>query len=164
MLGFTKFQPNLRELFRDHTGKEIDTQTIRKTIDAYLPKVKPFEQWVLIAKSQSEHSRYTSKFPYKLHLLTISPIVVLVVPISPSERFGCNGQSGRDGYISSGLLLPACYRYLEPPSVAQGSFWFSPEDATGIHYLPDEKDSITIQVNGSSVDLAKSDGHWLVMR
>lgn len=147
--------------FKDQTGLNVDSVAMVKKIDAHLSKVTPFDEWVSAAKNEK---RARSFFPYKLYLLTMSPSIVMAVPVSLGTHDNCNGQYLKKGYLTSRLLMPVCYQYFDKPEVAKGSLWFSPEGKIDFEYIPDEADQYTINVNGVVVELAKSGSQWIVVR
>ena len=150
--------------FKDHNGREVNSSALAVSIDDYLSNIRPFDKWVKAAKAQKPYSVYTANFPFKLYLLTISPAVVMAVPVPPGTHANCNGQDLKYGYLSSRLLYPVCYQYFDKPEIANGTFWFSPDSPNGINYIPDEVDSYTIKVKGADVELAKSGNYWMVIR
>ncbi len=138
--------------FRDHQGQNLRANSIRDKIDNQLLKIKIFDTWTGLKQK-------VGYFPYKLYLLTISPIVVMVTPASPPTNDYCHNQ-----YLTSKLIFPVCYQYLESPKVMPGSFIFSTDVLNKLFYIPDDAEKFEVSIKDTKLELAKSGKEWIVVR
>jgi hypothetical protein len=144
--------------FIDHLGNKVLWVEVQRAIDEYMPKV--------VSLVKSEKSSEASLSKYEFHILTISPVVVLALPrreYLPFEDSYCGGQIYVNGCIPS--KQTSGYWYLHttvrrgPPehgrvmAVGAGSFWFSPELDSGVHFLPDDSLNYTIELLESRIQL-----------
>ena len=97
-----------------------------------------------------------------MHILTISPIIVLVVPNIDDEYNHC-GAPGPSGCIPS-PRTGAAFFYKNTIKFVSGSFWFSPDIPMEVTYLPDDAQYYTIELPDSLLELVAKDGIWNVKR
>lgn len=148
----------------DQNGTKLDTDNdIAEVVDSYLASVPPLSPWVArIKKWGSYPSSEFGRFPYRLHLLTISPIVVLAVPLDDREpRDQCNG--AQTGCIYS-RALDVTFSFNEPPKIRPGSFWFSPDLKIPQNPIPTDQTSVSINLGSSTLKLIPEGETWKVLR
>ena len=142
-------------IFTDLHGSHIDGHRLARDLDQAAKHVPPLSGWL------SPDLNDESKLPYELHLLTISPAIVLAVPAS-SRRTRCSSVYDQ-GCIQSQGFRGQAYWYRAAPAVREGSFWFA---ANGGAYFPLDRqsDSARIVTNGAVIELVAERGTWIVQR
>ena len=71
--------------FEDARGQKIDVfRGLVPAVDSYLQNLPEFQSW-----PKSNGLPVQTKIPYKLHLLTISPAIVVLVPSPPAQLAKC---------------------------------------------------------------------------
>lgn len=160
--------------FVDHHGNRVDiTLDVRNKIDDYLIKVEPIEPWVIQTRTFTDYmgkkqtykdAKERSRLPYRLHILTISPVIVLAVPRDKNDSEYCAGRMFKEGCLRTARLKLEPYWYKRNPKVADGSFWFSPTFTKTITYLPKEAHSYAIDLQDSRLELINEDGEWKITR
>lgn len=108
-------------LLEDQHGRRLDGHRIRSELDRIASKLPPLSKWVRPVEGHEE-----SELPYDMHLLTISPAVVLAVPRDTKQPRNCPSIY-HDGCIQSEAFRAHSYWYRSSPKVRAGSFWFSTE-------------------------------------
>jgi len=152
--------------FVDHNGTKVDvTRDVRDAIDSSLSKVEPFVPWVKVPKPYGSPSApERGRLPYRLHILTISPLIVLAVPRDKDDTDYCAGNVFVEGCLPTAKLSLEPYWWKRGPKVRAGSFWFSPDLSVLSQYLPDGQTSHIINLKGSRIDLAANGDVWHVKR
>ena len=145
----------------DHRGRKLETgDDISEVVDAYLTSLPPLAKWA--PDSRGNRKSGVGRIPFNLHLLTISPIVVLAVPRAPGDgREPCNG--GRDGCIVSRALQEHFFYRTSPP-VRRGSFIFSPDLKITQRDVSTSEASLSIPLGSSALELTAAAGYWRVSR
>ena len=152
--------PQCDYAFIDSAQRKVNIfEDLLVSIDGYAEHVADLKSWVRKADARSG-LREEAKFPYRMHLLTISPAIVLVVPsqhsLSEFNTDPCRGTLLFGGCIQSQSFRGNLYYFQEAPAVTSGSFWFTPTEAKGvIHQLPDEK-TTQISVEGAVLRLTRN--------
>jgi len=154
--------------FIDHLGNKVLWVEVQRAIDEYLPKVASLVP--------SEKLGVPPFSKYEFHILTISPVVVLALPrrkLLPFEDSYCGGQIYKVGCIPSQKMPGVSYWYLHTiarggrpengrvMAVGAGSFWFSPELDSGVHFLPDDSLEYTIELVESRIQLTAKPTYFL---
>lgn len=147
--------------FVNHEGRKLDVDNdVVNVIDAYLANVTSLSSWANIDK-QPQYP-----VPYRVYILTISPIVVMGVPIEKgdgrSSSFGCIEGLGDGCLLSKKLRIP--YRFVARPEVQPGSFWFSPDLRTPEQQIPNGAQDVVIPLGSSRLELRSDGNKWEVRR
>ena len=156
--------------FVDQNNDSVDVTTgVRDVIDKYLATLDPIKRWVKMPYyTATGRKRYRaddrSIAPYKFHILTISPVVVLVVPDQSGESEYCSRRIFELGCLPSRRMNVRFYWYKESPKIVTGSFWFSPTLKKGPINIPENSRSYTIKLPDSELQLEQSKDGWLVRR
>jgi hypothetical protein len=153
--------------FQDSAGNKVNIyRDLLPALDAHAEQIGQLKPW--INKVDAKNAKEPSEVPYKMFLLTISPAIVLVVPVA----------DGRSGYYKnrncSTLLWRGClqsqafrgnaYWFTQDPPIARDAFWFTTAEQKGsFHGLGDEA-SHDISVGGSNLRLVARDEQWVVQR
>lgn len=159
--------PNCDYGFTDSNQKVVDIfSVLLESLDTYAEKTSELRPWV--NKINMKNAPDPEKVPYRMFLLTISPSIVLVVPIAPKAsdyyRNSCSTLLYK-GCIQSQGFRGNAYWFHESPPVVSGSFWFTTEDRPGsVHYLNEGKSEHDILVGKSIVRLSQANSHWEVHR
>ena len=155
------------EAFVDHYESKVRWLYIRDQIDNYLPKVSPLAPWVGepngLGITKPHRSAPPYVIPYRMHILTISPIIVLAVPKVEDKRINYCSVPGRQGCISS-PRTGAAFFYKGNINIVPGSFWFSPDLPVGVSYVPDAAQNYNIELPDSRLELVAEKGEWKVTR
>ena len=152
--------------FVDHKKRKVAWNNIREKIDAHLNSIPEFEPWVSIAREDSSscmayRREVRCRIPYKLNLLTISPMVVLATPYSNKMRLYCRGPP--EGGCISGRSHNS-YFYRGSIDVIPESLIFFPEEPFGVVPIPNDTQHFEIQLPDSSLILDAENGQWKVSR
>jgi hypothetical protein len=152
--------------FLDQNGKLVDIRRdVRDVIDNYLAKLPFVAQWAREEHGYGYSAPKTSKrFPYRLHILTISPVVVLAVPTIDAAP-PCSGpEMFSVGCWPAARFYPVPYLYKQRPKVVVGSFWFKPASSDEIAWLPNDAKTYSIPLQDSVLTLDEENGSWAVHR
>ncbi len=144
-------------LLEDQHGRRLDGHRIRSELDRIASRLPPLSQWVRPVEGHDE-----SELPYDMHLLTISPAVVLVVPREAKRHRNCPSVY-HDGCIQSEVFRAHSYWYRSSPKVRAGSFWFSPAQP-GVNPISETAAENVITVDRAVVRLTSIQGEWQVIR
>jgi hypothetical protein len=145
--------------FVDSQGKYIDVFHLVGLLDRRARKVPQLQPW--IAKADQRADVVTP--PYQLHLLTVSPAIVLAVPSAAGGKPNpCNTLLFK-GCAQSQTFRGSGYWFRTDPRVAAGSFWYTLEDAL-VRDLDEVLPSQQIEFEGALLRLAAKDGVWQVLR
>lgn len=161
--------PQCDYAFIDSSQRRVNIfKDLLVSIDGHAEQVAELKPWVRKTDKPSD-LREEAKFPYRMHLLTVSPAVVLVVPSQHSLKdfFNdpCQGTLLFRGCIQSQSFRGNLYYFQEAPAVAAGSFWFTPGEAKElIHPLPSDRISQEVSVGGAVLRLTQNSGRWQVER
>lgn len=149
--------------FVDHRKQKVLWMDVRKAIDEYLPKIAPLAPWLV----PNERVSNVPRSPFELHILTISPVVVLAVPRQapiPGADDYCGGPIYQSGCMPTERLRLGSYWYRRNPMIGSGSFWFSPTLSSGVTFLPDNARTYTIELPDSRIELAAHGNEWSIQR
>lgn len=144
-------------LLEDRHGRRLDGHRIRSELDRIASRLPPFSQWVRPVEGPDE-----SELPYDMHLLTISPAVVLAVPRETKRPRNCPSIY-HDGCIQSEAFRAHSYWYRSSPKIRAGSFWFSPEQPS-VNPINEAVPENVIAVDRAVVRLTSVQGEWRVVR
>lgn len=155
--------------FIDQTGNRVDVTTeVRDPIDEYLDRVPELAPYAARRRTESKGWESGKASPFRIYVLTISPVVVLAVPRANNqedydERY-CTAKIYDRGCLPTSRLASSPYWYKGAPRVRAGSFWFSPALQGGSVAVPDNASEYTIEVGKERV-LLRGDGmYWKVTR
>lgn len=143
-------------LFEDLRGRRVNGNRIRDEMDRIASSLPPLSRWVAPVEGRRD-----SELPYDMHLLTISPEVVLVVPREVRRRSNCPSMY-QDGCIQSKAFRAHSYWYRSSPKVRSGSFWFSPSQPA-VNPINEAAETV-IAVDGAALRLTAVQGEWRVIR
>jgi hypothetical protein len=142
-------------IFTDHFGIHVDGHRLAREMDQTAKQIEPLAPWL------SKSLDVSSKLPYELHLLTISPAIILAVPTGVSLR-SCSSVY-QQGCIQSQGFRGQAYWYRAAPPVRAGSFWFM--DGSDKYSLIDARQEIVlIAANGAILELTADGYSWTVRR
>jgi hypothetical protein len=145
--------------FIDSKGLRIDAFQLLDQIDAVAEKLTPLSPWV----NKINDRKDGRLFPYKMHLLTVSPAIVLVVPRKPSEQHEFCGFLLRTGCLQSQSFRGNSYWFHGNPSSEKGSFWFNVNDPHSIAPLQLGA-TVTIESSGALIRLVSTGSELKVYR
>lgn len=154
--------------FLDHQGEKVLWTDVQEQTDSYLKTIPALAPWVGELRSDGTGVSMPSRrerpyrVPYKLHILTISPIVVLAVPRSEGDLDSC-GVPSLDGCIPSPRTGSAFY-YQDNIKVVRGSFVFSPDSPLQVLAIPNDTEHFEIGLQDSYLALIAEKGTWRVRR
>lgn len=142
-------------IFTDARGHFVDGWKLAKRLDTVAKQTDLLSPW------QSRSVSESSELPYDLHLLTISPAVVLAVPAG-RDTLRC-GSVYAQGCIQSQGFRGRAYWYRTEPPVRAESFWFveGVPQQTPLHVVDGKA---KIQAEGVEIDLESVNGKWTVRR
>lgn len=142
-------------IFKDKANRLIDSKQIVSQLDKTALQIPAFAKWVVKTPNQRIN------FPYRMHLLTISPAVVLVVPAGNNEP-SCSTVYDQACLQSQAFYLQA-YWYNDAPQVRADSFWFIEGDNQALPLVITNNKAI-IKANNVKLELSNNNGNWLVNR
>ena len=152
--------------FVDLHGKRIDVESdVQAVLDDFMPSVGPLRQWVKVANDRgSPASPSGNVVPYRLHLITISPVVLLAVPRQPSQDHVWCTRWPRDGCIPSRRFDLETYLYHAEPAVAKGAFWIVPSQGISSKTVNDVFNDVFLDLPDSRIRLTPVKSVWQVSR
>ncbi len=152
--------------FVDHRGRKVDvTDDVQKLLDDFMPNVLELKPWVKVDQPYGSRTAPTrGRMPYQLHIVTISPVVLLVVPSQADERYyGC-GRWVVEGCLPSRRFDLSPYFYKRPPRVVDGSFWVAPALGVTSRAIGSSAAEVLIQLPDSTLRLTPTAGVWSIRR
>lgn len=153
--------------FTDSNQEVVDIYDgLMEPLDAHAEKTAELRPWV--NRIDMKNAPDPAKVPYRMFLLTISPAIVLVVPITPNRSDYYKNHCSTllfKGCIQSQGFRGSAYWFHDTPPVANGSFWFTTEEQPGtVHYLKDGQSKHEISVDQATVRLSNANSRWEVHR
>jgi hypothetical protein len=142
-------------IFTDVHGRRVDGHRLARELDQTAKQITPLAGW--LSRSLDDES----KLPYELHLLTISPALVLAVPVS-SRRVRCSTVYDQ-GCIQSQGFRGQAYWYRTAPPIVPGSFWYV-ADGGRSYPLEAQSGRVEIAVSGAVIELLAEGELWTVRR
>jgi hypothetical protein len=146
--------------FVDSNGRRVDIDDVRSRIDSMAEKLPPLKPWI----NKDRDHQVDRRFPFSMHLLTISPAIVLVVPVLPPNRPATCGELYRSGCIQSYSFLGQSYWFRGDPSVQEGSFWFNADVGGSMMPVDVHGETFTIASGTATLRLVRSANVWVVHR
>jgi hypothetical protein len=165
--SFMSDAPRCEFAVLDRNGRMVKLRDhIIETSDRFLMAQPQFAKWIKAKISYGYGSSSTlDQFPFEVHVLTVSPLVLLAVPFDRKTRSCKNEEAHRLGCWQSERLDQLQYSLQLSPSVVSGSFWFMPEKKGGeIHLIDANQTTISVPLGDSSLTLSAKDGVWEVSR
>jgi hypothetical protein len=165
--SFMSDAPRCEYAVLDWRGRLIKLHDhVFKVSDQFLMARTEFAKWIKAKNSYGYGGSSTlDQFPFEIHVLTVSPMVLLAVPFDRETRSCRNEDAHRLGCWQSERLDQLHYSLQLSPSVVSGSFWFMPEQkGSEIHLIEENETSVTIPLDDSKLTLSVSAGFWEVSR
>lgn len=165
--SFMSDAPRCEYAVLEQSGRYLKIRDdIVKVSDRFLIARPEFAQWVKKEISYGYGSAHTlEQFPFEVHVLTTSPLVLLAVPFDRKTYVCKNDDLSRFGCWQSERLDRLSYSLQLKPSVASGSFWFMPEQkGSEMHLIDANQTTISVPLGDSSLTLSAEDGVWEVSR
>lgn len=142
-------------IFTDRFGRHVDGHRLANELDQTAKHIGPLAPWLSRSLNDS------SKLPYDLYLLTISPAIVLAVPLGAS-RTSCSSVYDQ-GCIQSQGFRGQAYWYRNAPAIRTGSFWYS-VDGDKHHQIDVGLGRVEITTGGAVLELVADGNIWTVRR
>jgi hypothetical protein len=142
--------------FEDARGQKIDIfRGLVPAVDSYLQNLPEFKTW-----PKSNGVPVQTKIPYKLHLLTISPAIVVLVPSPPAQRATCWVDAPEGNCLRSYVAFGDGYDLSDELNLADGARWFALGSTTGLQPLPLDANAFEFPVQGVRARLVKHGAGW----
>lgn len=157
---------NCKWAFVDHRGTKVDaSEDVQKLLDDFMPQVEILKPWVMIPHDGGSLSApERSRVPYRLHIVTVSPVVLLAVPIQHGETDYCAGPWVKQGCIPSRRFSLEPYWYKKPPRAVEGAFWIAPCLGVKSKKIESATTEVFIPLPDSRLRLQPKDGFWAISR
>jgi hypothetical protein len=152
--------PTCDYAFTDSFGKSIRIWPLLGELDFFTEQLPVLRPWL----NKVEHGKDGRDFPYKMHLLTVSPVIVLIVPRTAAERFSSCGGVIWPGCIQSQSFRGNDYWFQGEPLVRDGSFWFTLEKSGQTFALDASVKETRIDIPQATLKLLAENGVWKVQR
>lgn len=159
--------PNCEYAVQDRGGRSVKVHDhIIRISDQFLLAKPEFATWVKEEISYGYGSSDTlEQFPYEVHVLTTSPLVLLAVPFDRKTHVCKYDELSRFGCWQSKRLDKLSYSLQFRPPIVSGSFWFMPEQkGSATHKILDTDRELKIPLKGTSLTLSANDGFWEILR
>lgn len=152
--------------FVDSRGRKVDvTDDVQKVLDDFMPQVDRLRPWVKVATGYgSPDSPSHQVLPYRLHLVTISPVVLLVVPWQTGDTRASCSRWPKDGCIPSRRFDFEPYWYHRELKVAPGAFWVIPSLGVASNTIDDITGDVVLELPDSRIRLTPVQGVWSASR
>lgn len=148
--------------FIDSNARRVSLDDIRDELDLFLEGLPQFREW--INKRPNYKSERERQFPYNLYLLTISPSVVMVVPVDKNKgRLYCSGRAPT-GCIYSKSFDGRLYFFRDNPPIVPGSFLLSPSMPNSTVSIDSSSTTVQTQIGNAEINLVADNGIWAVSR
>jgi hypothetical protein len=153
--------------FVDSQGQKINvSKDVLQHLDDYVLQVPLLKPWVKVPQSRgSPRASETGLVPFRLHLITISPVVLLAVPRQVTDpRDWCSGRYFEQGCLPSSVFDLEPYWYKRRPRAIEGSFWVIPSQNRPMELIKKVDVDVLLELADSKLRLSPRDGFWLVTR
>lgn len=152
--------------FVDHQGNKVDvTDDVQKLLDDFMPQVAPLKPWVKVPhEGRSSSAPQRGLVPYRFHIVTVSPVVLLVVPRQPNDTNYCSGRWPEQGCIPSRRFDLEPYWYKKQPRAVEGAFWIAPALGVTSKEIESASTEVFIPLPDSRLRLLPKDGFWTISR
>jgi len=152
--------------FVDHKGDKVNaTDDVQSVLDDFMPSVDRLRPWVQVSTSSgSPASPSRQHVPYHLHLVTISPVALLVVPHQPGDDRSSCSRWPKDGCIPSRRFDLEPYWYQGEPRAVPGSFWVVPSLGITGQMINSVDSDVLLELPDSRIRLSPSQGVWRISR
>lgn len=146
--------------FEDEAGKkhEVFHDLVRELDDLVL-KIPEAATWQRTNSSPAE-----IKVPYKLFLVTLSPIIVIAVPAPPVATEPCWSDAPHGNCLRSYVAANNSYSLSTTIPVVSGTLWLSPLSTSPRNFVPTETGEYDIPVDGINAKLIRQGDNWQFVR
>jgi hypothetical protein len=104
------------------------------------------------------------KVPYKLFLVTISPIIIVAVPAPPLQTEHCWVDAPDGKCLRSYIAANNGYSLLNTIPVVEGTLWLSSTGAEPQRLIPSHLGEYKFPLDGIDAKLVQQDGRWNFFR
>lgn len=146
--------------FKLPSGRLLAMDALERAIDDHLRALPDFATW----PRDGYHARAAYDPPYKFHLLSLEPTLLLATPFPANRHRGnCFGPMNRHLCVSSALVREG-FPYDALPEVTGDAFWFAPGLTIGMASVPTSSEPYRIPLDGIEAYLEKVGGRWTFRR
>jgi hypothetical protein len=128
-------------------------------IPALAPRLRRFDEDF---SKKPSHIQAPVVIPYMMHLVTLSPLAVIVTPDQFYQAGSCGG-SPATGCIASSRTGAELF-YQSVIQVVPGSFIFSTDAPTEFQTIPSDARHFEFQLPDSQLQLTAANGVWRIRR
>ena len=140
-------------------------EDVQQLLDDFMPQVEALKPWVKVAhEGRSPSAPQRSRVPYRFHIITVSPVVLLVVPRQPGDTDYCAGRWVEQGCITSRRFDIDPYWYKKQPKAVEGAFWVAPALGVKSGAIANASAEVFIPLPDSRLRLQPKDGLWTISR
>jgi hypothetical protein len=104
------------------------------------------------------------KVPYKLFLVTISPIIIVAVPAPPLQTEHCWVDAPDGKCLRSYIAANNGYSLSNTIPVVEGTLWLSSTSAEPQRLIPSHLGEYKFPLDGIDAKLVQQDGRWNFFR
>jgi len=102
--------------------------------------------------------------PYKLFLVTISPVIMIAVPAPPAATEPCWSDAPRGNCLRSYVAANNGYSLSTTFPVVAGTRWLSPLRTSSRNFLPTEPVEYNFPLEGVNAKLIRQGDNWRFIR
>lgn len=152
--------PQCAIAFEDEAGNKLEVfHDLIGQLDGLLLTVPGASGWARTASSP-----VSIKVPYKLFLVTLSPIVIVAVPAPPSATEPCWVDAPRGDCLRSYLASGNGYSLATTIPIVSGTLWLSPAANSADNLVPVGVDEYRLALKGINAKLLRQGANWTFVR
>lgn len=146
--------------FEDEAGKKHEVfHDLVSELDDLILRIPEAAAWQRTKSSAAE-----IKVPYKLFLVTLSPIVVIAVPAAPVTTEPCWSDAPRGNCLRSYVAANNSYLLSTTIPIVAGTFWLSPLRTASRNFVPTDSDEYKFPLDGVNAKLIRQGDSWRFVR
>ncbi|MRW92048.1 hypothetical protein GJ699_18805 [Duganella sp. FT80W] len=152
--------PQCRIAFEDEFGNKQEVfHDLVSELDRLVLKIPESNTW-----GRTRSVPVEVKVPYKLFLVTISPIIIIAVPAPQLKTEACWSDAPRGQCLRSYTAYNNGYSLSNSIPIVDGSVWLSPATTKSVHPIPSGVDEYAFPLDGIDAKLIQEDGIWKFFR
>lgn len=146
--------------FEDEAGKKHEVfHDLISELDDLVIKIPEANAWEKTKSSPAE-----IKVPYRLFLVTLSPIIVVAVPAPPLVTEQCWSDAPRGNCLRSYIANNNGYSLSTTIPVVAGTLWLSPLSTASRNLVPTGVDQYDFPIAGVNAKLIRQGDSWRFVR
>lgn len=152
--------PQCKIAFEDEAGKKHEVfHDLVGELDDLVIRIPEAATW-----KRTMGSPVMIKVPYKLFLVSFSPIIVVAVPAPPLVTEHCWSDAPRGNCLRSYIAANGGYSLSTTIPAVAGTLWLSPLSTSPGNLVPAEMDEYKLPLDGVNAKLIREGDSWRFVR